>query len=551
MGVHRSKSNDRVWLLVDAIPQLKSDGTIQEVICTFKDITLRKQAEERENAMTELLERTNTITKTGGWEFDLNSKKILFSKEALRICDVDLHTEITPEQALERIVPEYRKSFEMAMRAAIDHGTPYDFELQLITSKGQTIWARSLGQAVQVNNKAVKLVGIFQDITAQKNTERELSKSKNLFRSYFELPFHGIAITSLDKRWIEVNDKLCSLLGYSRDEIVKKTWAEMTHPDDLSNGVDQFDLLLSGQISGYQLDKRYIRKNGESLWTHLTVGCERDTDGQIEHVIATIEDITERKKLEHERAELQVQLLHSSKQAAIETLAAGLAHEINNPLAIIVGNLEFIKKKLGKNADNVDVTSRLDKQKKAADRVASVVKSLGAFAKSDTDTIEVIDIHQVVNGTVALCESVYLSEGVSIQKRLNSRQPWLSENSGKLQQVIMNLLSNAKEACQVEKRTGVITIETTDEDNLVLLTISDNGAGIEKSLFSKIFDPFFTTKKAGKGLGLGLPTSFSLVHSFGGNLTLESELGLGSRFTIRVPAAPEELRKAGIVARET
>jgi diguanylate cyclase (GGDEF)-like protein/PAS domain S-box-containing protein len=130
-----------------------------------------------------------------------------------------------------------------------------------------------------------------------------LKKSEAIFRSYFNLPLYGIAITSPEKGWIQVNDRLCSIMGYSRDEIVRMTWSEITHPDDIATDFEQFNRVLSGQIDYYTMNKRFIRKDGKVVWTNLSVGCVRKSDGSVDHTIAMIEDITSVKLAEAELRE--------------------------------------------------------------------------------------------------------------------------------------------------------------------------------------------------------------------------------------------------------
>jgi len=133
----------------------------------------------------------------------------------------------------------------------------------------------------------------------KKETE-ELIKSETRFRSYFDLPYHGIAITSPKEGWIQVNDRICSIMGYSKDEIIRMTWSEMTHPDDLDADLEQFNRVLSGKIEHYNMDKRFVRKDGKVIWTNISVGCVRKHDGSVDHVIALVEDITNVKLAEVE-----------------------------------------------------------------------------------------------------------------------------------------------------------------------------------------------------------------------------------------------------------
>lgn len=135
------------------------------------------------------------------------------------------------------------------------------------------------------------------------NIENKLKESEARFRSYFNMPFNGVAITSPEKSWIEVNDKICLMLGYTVKEILKMTWKEITHPEDIAASEIQFNRLLSGEIEQYNIDKRYIRKDKSIIWTNVSVGCVRKQNGEADYLITLIVDITDRKKIEHELKE--------------------------------------------------------------------------------------------------------------------------------------------------------------------------------------------------------------------------------------------------------
>ena len=144
-----------------------------------------------------------------------------------------------------------------------------------------------------------------------------LRTSETIFRSYFEMSLHGIAITSPNKGWIEVNDKLCSMLGYTREEILKMTWVEMTYPDDLVADEKLFNEVIAGKIDHYNLNKRFIKKDKSIIWTNLSVGCVRKPDGQVDYIIALLEDITEHKK-EEELLQSKTALLEAQLNANID-----------------------------------------------------------------------------------------------------------------------------------------------------------------------------------------------------------------------------------------
>ncbi len=172
-----------------------------------------------------------------------------------------------------------------------------NLEIRCLHRNGRKFWLSVSWQPVydqSGNSLGVRCSGT--DITELKSTEEALRTSESRFRSYFELPLHGKFITSLDKGWVAVNDRLCEILGYSHEEIVTKTWVEMTHPDDLAADMAEFERLLAGEISHYRIEKRFFRKDGRVIWTELSVGCVRKPDGTVDHMVGVLDDISQRRR---------------------------------------------------------------------------------------------------------------------------------------------------------------------------------------------------------------------------------------------------------------
>lgn len=182
------------------------------------------------------------------------------------------------------------------------------FEYRFLKPDGGIVWV--IGNAVPELNdeKIVGYIGTITDITEQKYTEIALRKSETRLRSYFDLSIAGIAITSPSKGWIEVNDHLCDMLGYPKEELYNTTWVELTHPDDITNDLENFDLVIAGKIEGYSMDKRFICKNGDFIWVSMSVKCIRLANGEIDYFVALMFDITDRKKAEEELLTLKDKL---------------------------------------------------------------------------------------------------------------------------------------------------------------------------------------------------------------------------------------------------
>jgi len=267
-------------------------------------------------------------------------------------------------------------------------------------------------------------------------------------------------------------------------------------------------------------------------------------------VFAIVFDISERKRIEAERIQFQAQLFHSEKLASIGTLAAGVGHEINNPLTIIRGLVEVLKSRLEGKGTSDEIGKLLNKQELAVERIARIVSGLRTFARSDTSHFEQVNLHVIIGETLALIEQIYKKAGIEVVLKLNSVKPYFQGNHGKLQQVIMNLISNAKDALDGKEGRRMIELISSDSDDSIFFEIRDNGAGIPADKLGKVFDPFFTTKPPGQGTGLGLPICRSIVESFGGKIIVESAQGVGTSFIIELPRQKRLPQNTGAAVQE-
>jgi len=179
----------------------------------------------------------------------------------------------------------------------------------------RSYWENRYNPIYDDTNKIIGLTVFVADISVRKRTEVALKESESRLRSYFELPHVGITVTSQTKGWLEVNSEICNMLGYSKEELSSLTWADLTHPQDLNADVEQFNRVMAGEIETYSLEKRFIRKNGEILWTNLSVGCVRKDDGSVDYMVALLQDINKRKE-----AEEQIRKLTQAVEQSPETI---------------------------------------------------------------------------------------------------------------------------------------------------------------------------------------------------------------------------------------
>lgn len=418
------------------------------------------------------------------------------------------------------------------------------------------------------------------DITDEVAALASLRRSEAHFRAFFERSMFGMATSNASKVWLSVNDALCQILGYPREELLQQPWDAITYPEDLSTNVAAFNRVLAGETNEYTLDKRFVRKDGQLVHTHIATRCLRLEDGSIDYFVVVVEDITERKAREQELAtrlrELtemniqlkaaQSQLLQAEKMAAVGQLAAGVAHEINNPIGFVSSNLNSLKTyaaqllaiadadmqacaalapdhpvrkdmEIARKVNEIDflrqdITDLLKESSEGLLRVRKIVGDLKDFSHVDETEWQDADINQGLESTlnVAWNELKYKASVV----REFGDLPTVRCIPAQLNQVFLNLLVNASQAIEDK---GTVTLRTRLDAPWVVVEIEDTGKGIPEEIRDRVFEPFFTTKPVGKGTGLGLSISWDIIQRHQGTISVESEVGRGSLFRIRLPIA--------------
>jgi len=368
------------------------------------------------------------------------------------------------------------------------------------------------------------------------------------------------------------------LLGYKPEQMLADPnfWFDHIHPDDAPNIFSSLALLFTEGQRAYEY--RFRIHDGSYLWMHDTLRLIRDENGVPLEVIGSLVDITKRKHMEHalqakgeeqqrlirKLREAHEQLLQSEKMASIGQLAAGIAHEINNPVGFVNSNMSSLKNyvstllsvvegdekaaaghpqlaaqmaALRQNADldflKDDVTELVRESMDGLKRVKDIVQALKDFSHVGETEWQVADLHRGLDSTLNIVSNE-IKYKATVEKNYGSLPP-VTCLASQLNQVFMNLLVNAGHAL---RERGVISIRTGVDGDWVWVEIADNGVGIAPENLNRIFEPFFTTKPVGTGTGLGLSLSYGIVNRHGGRIDVVSELGKGTRFTVRLPVKP-------------
>jgi PAS domain S-box-containing protein len=362
-----------------------------------------------------------------------------------------------------------------------------------------------------------------------------LRESEERFRTMFQSAPNSILMLGVDGRTVAVNSSCERLLGYSAAELVGRTTTHLRHPDETDAIAEELGGLLRGEQDAFRREARYVRKDGAIVQIQLAVALVRDADGKPDYVIAMAEDVSEQRQLE-------AQLRQSQKLEAIGRLAGGVAHDFNNMLTAIGG---YTALALEHAPEQSQLQGDLDEIRKATDRAALLTRQLLAFSRKQMLVPELLDLNEVVRELESMLRPL-IGEDVELATSFEPDLGPIEADPGQLQQVVMNLVVNARDAMP---GGGRITIETANADvpagnddaiepgRYVTLTVRDDGEGIDEITLGQIFEPFFTTKESGKGTGLGLATVYGIVKQSGGYVAVESEVGRGSAFTIYLQRA--------------
>ncbi|MBK8808187.1 MAG: GAF domain-containing protein [Bacteroidales bacterium] len=294
---------------------------------------------------------------------------------------------------------------------------------------------------------------------------------------------------------------------------------------DLNNYKDNLELLVNERTEELEAANDELQTLNEELQTLNEELSERN------NLVVKQKD-----KLEttlHNLKAVQTQLIQAEKMASLGILTSGVAHEINNPLNFIMGSYYGLINFFETTAPEYlnDITFYLDSLKTGVDRATAIVHGLNQFSRDNKNNDEDCDIHTIIDNCLVMLKSQY-KDKMSIDKLYEIDNVIVKGNVGKLHQVFVNLLSNSIQAIDVN---GNITIATKRGENSIIVTITDNGCGIDKENLNKIFDPFFTTKDPGKGTGLGLSISYNIIKELNGIIAFESELHEGTKVTLTIP----------------
>lgn len=361
-----------------------------------------------------------------------------------------------------------------------------------------------------------------RDITEEKKKETDLIR----FYNVTENSVNPIQITDLNGKMVYVNKAFEISSGYTKEELLGKNPRIFGSGKNSSKFWDKmWDTISSGKEWVGEVENQ--KKSGEPFFTQLLISPILDKDGKVSAYFGIHRDLTEKRTLER-------QLIHTQKMESIGTLAAGIAHEVGNPLASISALVQVAQR----TTNDPFVNEKLSLVKSQITRISKIIRDLVDFSRPSNYELELTDINKIIREAVEITKVGTKAKDIIFETELNNTIPMLPLISDQIQQVFVNILLNSVDAIVEKKKmnqTEKITAKSDCDGDIITLTFSDTGVGIKEENIVKVFEPFFTTKKEGKGTGLGLWVSYGIVKSFQGDIKIKSKLNEGTTFIIKLP----------------
>ncbi|HZS34300.1 MAG TPA: PAS domain S-box protein [Methylomirabilota bacterium] len=541
----RRKDGGLVDVSLSVTPVLDPEGRLAGMVAFMEDIRERKRVEQElrdsERRYRLLAENVSDVL----WVFDARLRLTYVSPSVTRLRGYSVE-EVLAQSLEERLTPESCArvralvASERARRAGA--GGPWMLELEMPHKHGGTVWVEvNVSPLRDERARIVGLIGVSRDITQRRRVAQQLT----LQGAALEAAANAIVITDRAGRIEWVNPAFTRLTGYSADEARGQTPRLLkSGRHDAAFYESLWRTIVGGDVWHGEVVNR--RRDGSLYTERETITPVRDASGAITHFIAIKQDVTAYKEATAE-LERQRGLVHQNeKLAAMGQLLAGVAHELNNPLSVVIGQAALLQMR----AKDGPLGARADKIVQAAERCGRIVKNFLALARQHPPERESVHLNRVVEGAIELLGYLFRVGNIEVSLELQPDLPPLWADPHELQQVAVNLLTNAQDAVRDTPPPRRITIATRVDPTgaWVSMEVTDTGPGIPPEVQPRIFEPFFTTKPPGQGTGLGLSLCLSIVENHGGAIRAENVPGGGARFSVELPVPIARPEAAGAAA---
>lgn len=484
----------------------------------------------------------------GLWAVDLTTHEVRWTSEMEELFGFETGSfPGTLDAVMDVVHPDDRaRVLEEVRRHIRDRSVEFAVECRIRLASGETHWVSSRGRVLQSDGVPTKMMGAAMDVSARRKAEQEAARTAELFRLYSKLASDYVYEYDLRADYPTIiAGSFERVTGHTPESFqASGGWQQIIHPDDRA---DTFTEMMAAGDNPFVVEYRIVRPDGSVRWLRDCGCAEADPEtGALFRYVGGVQDITELKELEN-------RLLQAQRMEALAELAGRVAHDFNNLLTIVLGALGLVEKRVGELGG--ETRAYFEAAHEALDRATELTRSLLTFGRHGLSSAEVVDLRAELESVRPLLESA-VGEGVSLSihvaPEVEGPVPVLVDR-GELRLALMNLVINARDAMEGKGPVQIVldAREVRREcperpadlppGPAAALAVIDRGPGIPPELLARIFEPYFTTKGPGRGTGLGLAIAYGVAHKHGGTISVKSELGVGTGFTLWFPLSEAPL----------
>lgn len=522
-----------LWVRAKGEAERINNKTVR-VFGILQDIHKNKLEQLKFEKVNERLQLATQEAKIGIWEYDVATNTRVWDSNMYSLFGIKKNRKLSADPMGHFIHEDEREEMVEKLKLALEGKIKFDFNYRILRPDGQVKHFNSKATIKRNSNgEPLTVIGTCTDITDLRTTQLQLQRNEESFAGAFESSSIGMALVNLSGKWLQVNNSICKSLGYSREELLKLSFRDITHTDDLKKGMDEMYELIKGNRETFQLNKRYIHKKGYVVHAFLTVTRVANIEGKTSHFIAQVVDMTQMVTNKEKLGEV----LKLTREQNLSLL--NFAHIVSHNLRSHSGNIAMLSDFLKKEKASKEVTELTTMLQSASLGLAETISHLNDVVQVRTTTEEKM--------TSTSLEKSILGTMRNIEAQINEVNPLIKIDIQKehlvnvvpayLDSIFLNLFTNALKYCSTKRR---LEIEVTSKilNNEVIVKFRDNGLGLDLGRYgNRVFGMFKTFHDHKDAKGIGLFMTKNQIESMRGKIEVESIVDVGTLFTIRFEKA--------------